>query len=152
MGRPHHNRRWDDDALADGLAAGAVAAVVSGAPSTLHALLTCARPLDATLAAGTLLLPRERRRLPLLIAAIPAHLGISMLWSVVLARVLPRRRTIVAGGVGGLAIAAIDLGLAARRFPRVRALARGPQVADHVVYGLTVGAVVAHRRAARSAG
>src|SRR4051812_17964931 len=47
--------------LTDPLVAGAIAAVLSGAPSTLHALLTGRDPLEASLAAGTPLLPPERR-------------------------------------------------------------------------------------------
>ncbi|CAA9496030.1 MAG: hypothetical protein AVDCRST_MAG45-1005 [uncultured Solirubrobacterales bacterium] len=45
----------------DGLAAGAPAAVLSSLPSTAHALATGRDPLEAAVAAGTLLLPRERR-------------------------------------------------------------------------------------------
>lgn len=142
-------RVFVSDALADGFAAGGFAALLSGAPSTLHAFVVGASPLEATLAAGTLVLPCERRLLPLLLAAVPAHAAISLGWGVVLALVLPARRTVGAGAVAGLAIAALDLGVVARRFPRIRALPLRPQVADHVVYGLVVGAVVARRRAAR---
>ena len=133
----------------DGLAAGAVAAVVSGVPSTLHALATGGRPLEATLAAGTLVLPRERRPLPLLLAAIPVHVAISLGWGVALAVALPPRRLVVGGAVAGLGIAGLDLGVVGRRFPRVRALPRWPQVADHVAFGVVVGAVVARRGAQR---
>jgi len=137
------------NAFADGFAAGGVAAVLSGAPSTLHALVVGSSPLEATLAAGTLVLPRERRLLPLLLAAVPVHTAISLGWAIVLAHALPHRRTVGAGVVAGLAIAALDLGVAGRRFPRVRALPVGPQVADHVMYGAVVSALVARRRAAR---
>ena len=82
--------------IEDGLAAGAVAAVLSGAPSTLHALATRTSPLEATLA--------------------------------------------------GLGIAALDLAVVGRRHPRIRALPVLPQVADHVAYGVTVGAVLRARR------
>jgi hypothetical protein len=56
------------------------------------------------------------------------------------------RRGVVAGALAGLGIAALDLGLVGRRFPRVRALPLAPQVADHLVYGMTVGHVLARRR------
>jgi hypothetical protein len=46
----------------------------------------------------------------------------------------------------GLAIAALDLGIGGRLFPRIRALPPAPQVADHVAYGATVGYVLARRR------
>ena len=130
----------------DGLAAGLFAAVVSGAPSTLFAIAAGRHVLEATTAAGSLLLPRETRRGRLLVAAVPAHLAISLGWAVVLSAVLPRRRTVLAGAGAGLAIAALDLGLVGRRFPRIRALPLGPQLADHALYGAAVGAVLARRR------
>jgi hypothetical protein len=133
--------------LADALAAGAVAAVLSGAPSTLHALLTGRDPLEASLAAGTLLLPREHRPARLLPAAAAAHVALSLGWAIVLAAVLPRRRALAAGAVAGLGIAALDLGVVGRRFARIRALPLVPQVLDHVAYAATVAVVLERRRA-----
>jgi hypothetical protein len=130
----------------DALAAGAVAAVVSGAPSTLWALSTGGDPLAATHAAGSVLLPRETKRARLAAAAIPVHLALSLGWAVVLERALPRRHEAAAGAAAGLAIAALDLGVAGKLFPRVRALPLLPQLADHVAYGVTVGFVLARRR------
>ena len=130
----------------DGLVAGAVAAVLSGAPSTLHALATRSDPLEASLAAGTLLLPRERRRPVLVLAAVPVHLALSLGWALVLAALLPRRRTVAWATLAGLAIAALDLGVVGRRVARIRALPQLPQVLDHVAYGATVGAVLSRRR------
>jgi hypothetical protein len=132
----------------DGLAAGAVAAVVSGVPSTVWALKAGGDPLEATLAAGSLLLPRETRRSRLVAAAVPVHLALSLSWGVVLARLLPERRTVAAGTAADLAIAALDLWVLGRRFPRVRALPTLPQLADHAAYGATVGAVLGRRRRA----
>ena len=132
--------------IQDGLVAGAVAAVVSGAPSTLHALATRSSPLEATLAAGTLLLPRERRTPPLVLAAAATHLALSFGWALLLAALLPRRRTVAAATFAGLAIAAFDLGVVGRRYPRIRALPQVPQVLDHIAYGATVGAVLSRRR------
>jgi hypothetical protein len=132
--------------IEDGLVAGAVAALLSGAPSTLHALATRASPLEATLAAGTLLAPRERRPLVLLLAAVPVHLALSFGWALLLAAILPRRRTTAWATLAGLAIAALDLGVVGRRYPRIRALALAPQVLDHVAFGATVGVVLSRRR------
>ena len=132
--------------IEDGLAAGAVAALLSGAPSTLHALATRTSPLEATLAAGTLLAPRARRPVVLLLAAVPVHVALSLGWALLLATVLPRRRTAAWGALGGLAIAALDLGVVGRRFPRIRALAPVPQVLDHLAYGVIVGVVLSRRR------
>jgi hypothetical protein len=135
--------------LRDGAIAGALASIVSGAPSTLHALLTRADPLEATLAAGTILLPDERRPSRLLLAAVPTHVGMSLGWGIALAAVLPRRHTVAAGALAGALIATLDLGIVGRAFPRLSALPAPAQLADHVAFGAVVGAVVARRRAGR---
>ncbi|MGH3760170.1 hypothetical protein [Actinophytocola sp.] len=129
-----------------GVRAGLVAAVLSGAPSTVHALLTGRDPLAATRAAGALLLPHETRSGRLLAAAVPVHCGISLGWGVVLARLLPRRGTVGWGAIAGLAIAVVDLRVPGERTARVRELARWPQVADHVAFGVVAGVVVAQLR------
>jgi hypothetical protein len=119
------------------LRAAAAAAALSGIPSTAHAVLTGRDPLEATLAAGSILLPREERRGPLLAAAVPLHLALSLGWTVVLDRARVRGAT--AGALAGLAIGALDLGLAAGRFPRLAALPLLPQLADHAAFGAVAG-------------
>jgi hypothetical protein len=119
--------------------AGVVAALVSGVPSTLHALLTRRDPLAAAKAAGGLVLPRESRGLPLLVVAVPVHLGISVGWALVLERVLPRRWGVGWGAVAGALIAFVDLRVPGRRTAAVRRLVVWPQVADHVLFGAVVG-------------
>ena len=136
----------DRSLLRDALAAGSVAAVASGVPSTAHAILTGANPLEASLAAGTLLLGDEQRASRLLPAAMTAHAGLSLGWALVFAAVLPRRRPLAWATAAGLAIAALDLGVVGRRFPRIRSLPLAPQIADHVAYALTVAAVLERRR------
>ena len=107
-------------------------------------------PLEPSLAAGTLVLPREQRASRLLLAAAPVHVALSLGWAIVLAAVLPRKRTTELGALAGVGIAALDLGVIGRRYPRIRALPQLPQVADHVAYGATVGAVVYRRRRRRA--
>lgn len=128
--------------MKDWVRAAVVAGVVSGVPSTLHALVTGRDPLAATLAAGALVLPRERRPLPLVVVAVPVHFAISLWWAFLLSRVLRGRASVVRGALGGVVIAAVDLRLPGRRFAPVRRLALGPQVADHVVFGAVVGGMV----------
>jgi hypothetical protein len=132
--------------LPDVVAAAAAAALLSGIPSTAYALAAGRDPLEATLAAGSIVLPRETRRVPLVLAAVPVHAVVSLGWAVVLARVLPARRTALAGALVGLAIAAVDLGTVGGGVPRVRALPLLPQLADHAAFGAVVGAVLARRR------
>ena len=141
----------DKDDREDAVVAGCVAAVLSGAPSTLHALWHAINPLEASLAAGTLLLPHEQRPSRLLPAALAAHGALSLGWAVVLAATLPPRRTVAWSAGAGLAIAALDLGVVGRRYPRIRALPLIPQVLDHVAFAATVGCVVSRRRARRAA-
>jgi hypothetical protein len=123
-----------------------IAAVVSGAPSTAIALARGDDVLDGARAAGALLLPRARGTLPLLAAAVPVHLALSLGWAAVLDRALPRGREVAGGVAGGLAIAALDLVVIGRRLPAIRALPQPRQWADHVAYGLAVGATLAYRR------
>ena len=121
--------------------------MLSGAPSTLHALATGRDPLEASLAAGSILLPCETRRSRLLAAAVPVHLALSLGWALALDRAGVRgaRR----GAVAGLAIGVVDLSLAARVLPRIRALPVLPQLADHAAYGAVAGHVLGRARAAR---
>jgi hypothetical protein len=103
---------------------------VSGAPSTLHAVVTGGDVLAATRAAGSIVSSRHP-----LAAAVPVHLGVSLFW----AALIPRRAGVLGGAACGLAIAALDLGVLGRRFPAVRDLPLGPQVADHAAFGAVVG-------------
>jgi hypothetical protein len=121
--------------------------VLSGAPSTLHALATGRDPLGATVAAGSILLPGETRRGRLLAAAVPVHFALSLGWALALDRagVRSARR----GALAGLTIGVVDLSLAARVLPRIRALPVIPQLADHAAYGAVAGHVLRRARAAR---
>ena len=129
--------------IRDAIVAGAWAAALSGAPSTVHALVRGRDPLGATKAAGSILLPRETRTPRLVAAAVPVHLALSFGWALVLQRL--GLRGAGRGAAAGVAIAAIDLGLVGRSVPRIAALPAAPQLADHVLYGTIVGFVLARR-------
>jgi hypothetical protein len=132
--------------ITDGIAAGGIAAVFSGIPSTVIAVARGDDPLGATAAAGSILVSHDSKKLLRLAAAVPVHVALSLGWGVVLAALLPRRATIAWGAAAGLCIAALDLGVIGRRFPRINSLPLGPQVADHVAFGIVVGAVLRKRR------
>jgi hypothetical protein len=117
----------------DAVRAGLAAAVLGG--------------LRSSYAAGSLLVPDERRPGLVLAAAVPVHLTLSVGWALVLSAVLPRRPGLATGAAAGLAIAALDLGVVGRRFERVRRLPVLPQLADHVAYGIVVAAVLRRARA-----
>jgi len=121
-----------------------VAATFSGVPSTLHALVTgggvraaAAYVRDATRAAGTLLPPGR----PGIARGAIVHIVMSAACAELLARTLPRRRSVLSGAAAGLAIGIVNVGLIGRLFPAIRALPLLPQLADHVAFGALFAAV-----------
>lgn len=126
---------------ADVAGAMVIASVVSGAPSTLHAVLTGRGILDAARAAGTLAPGRTDR--PGLIAGGVVHAVVSAFWGVVLGFVLPRRHTVAWGAVAGFAIAAISLPAGGRSRPAIAALPQVPQWADNIAFGAVMGWLLA---------
>ncbi len=127
--------------------AAAVASIVSGAPSTAHALVSGRSPLEAARAAATLL-PGRRER-PGAVAGVAVHVAVSAAWGAVLGVTLPRRHTVVWGAAAGAAIAAVDLvGVARSRVPAIAALPQPWQWADHVAFGAAVGWVLSRADAA----
>ncbi|MEV4312523.1 hypothetical protein [Actinocrispum sp. NPDC049592] len=121
------------------LRAGVIAATASGIPSTVHALVTGRNVLAATRAAGTLL-PGSK---PTIIRGAVAHAIISTGWTTVISTANKHWKLGITGGAAaGLAIAALDLGIAAKRYPAVRALPQLPQILDHVAFGAILGGLL----------
>jgi hypothetical protein len=117
-----------------------VAGVLSGVPSTLHAVVARRPVLASTRAAGTLL---GRPTVP---RGLVAHAAISAWWTGVLAATLPRRHAAWWGAAAGIGIGLLDLGIVAdHRVPAIAALPRMPQLADHVAFGALAGAVLGRR-------
>jgi hypothetical protein len=124
----------------DIVGAAAAAALVSGAPSTAHAIATGRSPLAALRAAAALVPGGERRSgFAELGTGLAVHAAISLGWTAVLATALPRRQAALWGALGGAAIAVLDLGVIGRRILPIAQLPTAPQVADHVLFGATVG-------------
>ena len=136
-----------DVGAADVVRAAALAGVVSGAPSTVHALATGRSPVAALRAAATLL-PGRRSRSPLgeLAAGVVVHAGLSLGWATVLTAVLPQRRTALWGAAAGAVITALDLGVIGRHNRAIAQLPWAAQVADHVLFGAVVGSILSRRR------
>jgi hypothetical protein len=116
--------------------------VVSGAPSTLHALTTGRGVLDAARAAGTLVPGREDR--PGLITGGIVHFVVSAFWGGVLGLLLPRRHTAAWGAAAGLGIAAVSLPTVGRRRRAIAALPQVAQWADNVAFGFVIGWLLSH--------
>src|SRR3954463_6939322 len=91
-------------ALADALAAGAAGAGVRGVPAPAVTVARRESLLDGATAAGSIVMPGERRTLPLVAAAVPVHLALSFGWAAVMSALLPRRATVPAGGARAPAI------------------------------------------------
>lgn len=131
----------------DAFLAALIAGITGGIPSTALALLTGGDVLEPTRAAGAMLISAQSSTAALVTAAAVVHMSVSFFWAVVLARVLPRRRTILWATLAAIAIAFFDLRVVGRLFfPEIFALPFWPQFADHLAWGFTVGAVLAWRR------
>ncbi len=124
------------------------AAVLSGAPSTVHALATGRPLLGAARAAGTLLPGRSHA--PGLVSGTVVHIGVSALWGAVLGTTLPRRHTVAWGALAGFAIAAVSLPTVGRRRAAIAALPQVPQWLDNVAFGAVVGWLLSRSDAAAS--
>jgi hypothetical protein len=127
-----------------------VATVFSGLPSTLHALLTGGDPLEATRAAGAMLVSSTNSSGTLLAAAAIVHPLVSLFWTVIFALLLPARHTLLWAVLGSAAVALLDLRVIAPVFfPEVAALPFWPQVADHLMWGALLGGILQFRQRRR---
>ena len=130
----------------DALAAGACAAIVSAIPSTLYAWWTGGDVMEATRAAGAMLIASDSSDAELFSAAAVVHIFVSAFWSAVLTWLLPRERTMMWAIARARRIALLDLRVIAPLFfPEVYALPFWPQFADHLAFGATLGAVLQWR-------
>lgn len=137
--------------LTDLAAAWIAASLLSGIPSTMHALLTRRDPFEATRAAGAMLTSVEAPWPRLLGAASVVHGTVSLFWAALLWRALPRAHILPAATVAALAIGLLDLRvIAPRRFPEVAALPFWPQMADHAMWGACLGLALAWRSRRRT--
>ena len=138
--------------LRDLVLAWLVATVFSGLPSTLYALAVGADPLEATRAAGAMLLPANSGTGMLVAAAALVHPAVSLFWTAVFGVLLPRQHVARWAVAGSAAVALLDLRLVAPLFfPSVAALPFWPQCADHLMWGVLLGATLqrGQRRASR---
>jgi hypothetical protein len=119
------------------------ATLLSGLPSTAWTFATGGDPLEATRAAGAMLLPHETTTWKLVAAAAVVHPIVSLFWALVLWRLLPRRATLEWALLAAVLIGLIDLKVIAPAFfPAVAALDFWPQMADHLMWGALFGLTV----------
>jgi hypothetical protein len=126
--------------------AGGAATLFSGIPSTLYAFLRHEDISEATRAAGAMLITPGSSMLELFAAAAVVHGCVSLFWAALLVRVLPRRHVVLWAIAAAVAIGLLDLRvIAPALFPEVARLAFWPQMADHVMWGASLGAALAYR-------
>ena len=133
-------------AARDWLAAGAIATVFSGIPSTLYNLLTSGDVAEPTRAAGHMLIASDSSDPSLFAAAALVHTSVSFFWAAILVALMPRKHVITASILAAALIAIIDLRLIAPAFfPEVARLEFLPQLADHLMWGACIGATLRYR-------
>ena len=102
--------------------------------------------LEATRAAGAMLLPAEKTTWKLIAAAAVVHPLVSLFWAVILWRLLPRRATLEWAILAAVLIGLLDLRIIAPAFfPAVAALDFWPQMAHHLAWGALFGLTVQRR-------
>jgi len=133
------------DTTQTALIAGACAALLSGIPSTVYAWWTGQDVMEATRAAGAMLIPAGSSDTKLFWSAALVHGTVSMFWATVLTWTLPHKRTFVWALVAAAGIAFLDLRVIGRLFPEIYSLAFWPQFADHLAWGAVLGVVLQWR-------
>ena len=130
--------------LPAGLTAGLLGGVVGGIPSTVYALLTGGVALEAVDAVASMAGAAHLPLLPRLLIAAIVHVLISLVWTAALVVILPGRwRAWWSGAAAGVVVAVFDLQvIAPAMFPAVATLEFWPQLADHLVWGTCVGAML----------
>jgi hypothetical protein len=136
---PRSPRRILEATVAAGLFGGAPSVAVALAQGGVSGAWRYG--VDAIGAVGSLVPPGRRS----ITAGIGAHSAISVAAGQVFGRFLPRRHSVLWGAGAGVAMGLVGVGIIGRRYPAIRALSLGPQVADNVAFGI-IFAVVADRQ------
>ena len=128
------------------LIAAMVAGLAGALPSTLYSIATGGDWLASINAVAAMVNAEQLAMAWRVSVATAIHLAISLLWATLLVAILPRRRTLLWASAAGILIAVLDLRiLAPMFFPEVASLSFWPQLADHIVWGASMGAVRAYR-------
>ena len=70
-----------------------------------------------------------------------AHFAISVVVGETFGRVLPTRHSRRWGAAAGAGVGIVGVGIIGRRYPSIRELPFGPQLADNVAFGIIFAAV-----------
>ena len=120
-----------------------IAAFLSGIPSTALAYFTGKDMLEATRAAGEMLVAADSSPLQLAMAATAVHGSLTIFWGSVLTLYVPRKHAISCSCIAMILVGIFNLCVVAPRFfPSVAALQFWPQMMDHANLGLCYGIVL----------
>jgi hypothetical protein len=78
---------------------------------------------------------------PGVITGAAAHFAISAVVGEAFGRLLPARHSLTWGAAGGAAVGIVGVGIIGSRYPGIRDLPLGPQVADNIAFGVIFAAV-----------
>ena len=120
------------------------AGLVGGIPSTLYAIASGGDWLESMNAVAAIVNAENLFIVWRVSVAAAIHFTISFVWASALLAILPHRRTLLWASASGAVIAVIDLLiLAPILFPEIATLSFRLQLADHVLWGVVVGAFAA---------
>ena len=129
------------------LVAGGLAGLVGVIPSTVYLLVTGGDVFASVNALAAMVAGNELPVLRGVAVAAAVHFALSFFWASVLVAFLPRRAPVFGALVASTIITFLDLKvIAPHYFAEAAALAFIPQLADHLAWGATVGAVLRVRR------
>ncbi len=130
------------------LVAGGLAGLVGAIPSTVYLLVTGGDVFASVNAIAAMVAANELPVLHRVAVAAAVHFALSFFWASVLVALVPRRAPVFGALVASAIIAFLDLKvIAPHYFAEAAALAFVPQLADHLAWGATVGAVLrAHQK------
>ena len=135
------------DRIKTTLVAGGLAALVGVIPSTVYLLVTGGDVFASVNALAAMLSANELPVLHRVAVAAAIHITLSFFWASMLVALLPRRAPVFGALAASAIITILDLKvIAPHYFTDAAALEFLPQLADHLAWGATVGAVLRVRR------
>jgi hypothetical protein len=120
-----------------------IAGIFGGIPSTLLAYFTGKDILEATHAAGAMLIAADSSSTQLFMAATLVHGSLTFFWATVLTLCVPRKHAVSCSCILMILVGFFNLSIIAPHFfPSVAALQFWPQMMDHAALGFCYGAIL----------
>ena len=123
-----------------------IAAFLSGIPSTALAYFTGKDMMEATRAAGAMLIAPDSSTSSLVLAATVVHGTLTFFWASILTLFVPREHAVSYSCIVMILVGIVNLCIIAPLFfPSVVALSFWPQMMDHAALGFCFGIVLRWR-------